>query len=69
LPNLGAVTPKIFVAHGQFDPVIPIQAARNLKQQLENAGLAVTYQEFSMGHGISEEVITALLNFLSPILL
>ena len=42
-----------FVAHGKFDPVIPVPFGKRAKELLENAGASVVYREYEMGHEIS----------------
>jgi phospholipase/carboxylesterase len=49
--------PPTLVVHGQQDPVVPLAAAQQVRQQLIAAGVAVTYQEFVMGHEIRPEVV------------
>ena len=47
----------IAIAHGSLDPVISIQFAREARDRLEQAGLAVTYHESTMGHRIDPRMI------------
>ncbi len=44
-----------FVAHGTQDPVIPVEASRMVKAYLAELGANVTYQEYPIGHQISEQ--------------
>ena len=44
---------KFFISHGSVDQVIPVDWARKAKPALENLGLAVAYQEYPIGHGVS----------------
>ena len=46
---------KIFASHGTVDQVIPIDWARKAKPVLENLGIAVTYKEYPIGHGVSPQ--------------
>ena len=41
-----------FVAHGVHDPLLPIEAGHAIRDILTEAGLAVTYREYQMGHMI-----------------
>ncbi len=53
-----------FVAHGTFDPVIPIAFARRAKELLQKAGAALTYREYDMGHQIGEESLGEMMKWL-----
>jgi phospholipase/carboxylesterase len=44
-----------FVAHGIYDPVIPVMFGRRAKELLERAEAALWYREYDMAHQISEE--------------
>jgi phospholipase/carboxylesterase len=46
---------KFFVAHGRFDPVIPIQLGRRAHEMLQATRAHVIYKEYPMAHQISEE--------------
>ncbi len=46
---------SVFVAHGLYDPVIPIQKARRTQELLSKAGADLTYKEYPIQHTISEE--------------
>ena len=46
-----------YVTHGAYDPVIPVDFGRQAGQKLEDAGLAVTYRETPMQHGIHPAVL------------
>lgn len=50
--------PPTLICHGKLDPVVPIDAARDAKQKLENVGVKVKYHEYDMAH----EVIPAEIN-------
>ena len=45
----------VCVIHGTQDDKLPIDWARRAKEQLEPYGVALTYREIPMGHGISPE--------------
>jgi phospholipase/carboxylesterase len=47
----------IFVAHGTYDPMVPVDRGRATKAFLEELGYAPEYHEYDMAHEISEEVI------------
>lgn len=44
-----------FLAHGKYDDVIPVTYGRDAHEYLVEAKALVTYQEYPMGHTISEE--------------
>lgn len=57
-PIAKCVTPRpVLVLHGRQDPVVPLSKALDTKSQLEAQGLAVTYEEFDMGHEVSLEAL------------
>jgi phospholipase/carboxylesterase len=45
----------VFAAHGTQDPVVSIARGRLLKKIAEDAGLAVTWREYDMGHMVIPE--------------
>jgi phospholipase/carboxylesterase len=46
---------KIFASHGTVDQVIPVEWGRKAKPILENLGIATTYKEYPIGHGVSPQ--------------
>ena len=44
---------KIFASHGTVDQVIPVEWARKTPAILENLGIAITYKEYPVGHGVA----------------
>lgn len=46
------------VAHGTYDPVVPVQLGRRAKELLEKTGAALEYREYPMGHEISPESLS-----------
>jgi phospholipase/carboxylesterase len=46
-----------YVTHGSYDPVIPVAFGGQARDLLEEGGLAVTYRETPMQHGIDFAVI------------
>ena len=46
---------KIFASHGIVDQVIPIAWARKTPAILENLGIAITYKEYPIGHGVAPQ--------------
>ena len=55
---------SVFVAHGLFDPIIPIQKARRTRELLWQTGADLTYKEYPIGHTISEESLSDLSQWL-----
>jgi phospholipase/carboxylesterase len=41
---------RAFVAHGLYDPLIPVDIGRGTRDLLQSAGMSVTYREYPMGH-------------------
>ncbi len=57
-PIATCITPRpVLLLHGRQDPVVPLAKALDTKAQLEQQGLAVTYQEFDMGHEVTLEAL------------
>jgi phospholipase/carboxylesterase len=44
--------PPTLICHGKLDPVVPISAAREAKEKLENVGVKVEYHEYDMAHEV-----------------
>ena len=47
----------VFVAHGLYDPVIPIAQGRACRDELRQLPLQLTYREYPMGHEVSLETL------------
>ncbi len=43
------------MAHGMYDEVIPVRYGRQSHEYLVEIGVEATYQEYPIGHSISEE--------------
>ncbi|GAA2446333.1 alpha/beta hydrolase [Streptomyces macrosporus] len=57
-------SPRIFVAHGRDDQVLPItRCSRRIVPELERAGYDVTYREFDGGHEVPPELATRALRW------
>jgi phospholipase/carboxylesterase len=52
--------PPVAVAHGSFDPVIPVEFAHRSVEQLRAAGAEVLYRESPLGHAIDPAVVAEL---------
>ncbi len=46
---------KIFASHGTVDQVIPVDWARKTPGILEKLGVAITYKEYPVGHGVAPQ--------------
>ncbi|MFN3705892.1 MAG: alpha/beta hydrolase [Thermoflexales bacterium] len=58
LPTATSLVPPhlpMFIGHGVYDAVLPVEGGRQLRQQLAQLGCAVTYREYALAHEISEE--------------
>lgn len=61
LPN----QPQVLMVHGQADPVVPLQAAQETRDRLQQAGAQVQYEEFpGMGHEVSPLVLDLMQKFI-----
>ena len=58
----------IFMAHGQYDDVIPLQRAEQSKQLLERLGYKVQWRTYPMPHSVCPEEIADISAFLRQIL-
>jgi phospholipase/carboxylesterase len=58
----------IFMAHGQFDDIIPIDRARKSRDFLLNLGYPVEWHEYPMPHSVCAPEIDHISQFLVRIL-
>ncbi|HUF16582.1 MAG TPA: alpha/beta fold hydrolase [Thermoanaerobaculia bacterium] len=56
--------PPILLLHGTQDDVIPVVYARKTRRILEDRGVTPEYQEFPMGHWVTEESMALVKEFL-----
>ncbi|HUJ25701.1 MAG TPA: phospholipase [Myxococcales bacterium] len=47
----------VFAAHGTFDPLLPIQLGRSVRDQLTRLGLSVEWHEYPMAHMVVPDEI------------
>jgi phospholipase/carboxylesterase len=52
--------PPIAIAHGTYDPIIPVELAHRARARLEDAGAEVLYRESPMQHSIDPRVLEEL---------
>jgi phospholipase/carboxylesterase len=55
----------VFIAHGRSDQVLPFRLAQRMREQLQEAGLQVTWHPFAGGHEIPAEVVDDLNRFIA----
>jgi len=58
----------IFMAHGLFDPIVPLTLAQSSCQKLESLGHAIQWHTYSMAHSVLPEEILDIRRFLQSIL-
>jgi len=58
----------IFMAHGKFDDIIPIDKAKRSREILEKLGYPVTWKEYPMPHSVCAEEIRDISDFLVRLL-
>jgi len=58
--DLAPPFPRIAIAHGTYDPTIPVDWGRDARERLEQAGAAPLYREFPGEHWIDPESIPLL---------
>lgn len=58
----------IFMAHGSYDPMIPMARAQQSRDALKALGYAVEWREYPMPHSVCPEEITDIAAFLLKVL-
>ena len=58
----------IFMAHGQYDDIIPIDRARRSRELLEKLGYSVMWKEYPMPHSVCAPEIEDISDFLAKVL-
>lgn len=61
---LKTAIPPILIVHGKQDFVVPVEAARQARDQLQEINAPVEYHEFNMGHEIPQIVLTLVEKFI-----
>ena len=54
----------IFMAHGSFDPIVPLALGTRSRDQLEEAGFKIEWHEYPMEHSVCAEEIRDIRNWL-----
>lgn len=57
----------VYMAHGQFDPVVPIMAGRASRQIVESLGYTVEWHDYPMAHGVCPQEILDIRQWLGTI--
>jgi phospholipase/carboxylesterase len=77
LPLAGSLVPEhsaanlgvpLFMAHGRFDDIIPIERARQSRVALEGLGCKVEWREYAMPHAVCGEEIADIAAWLRAVL-
>ena len=55
---------EIFMAHGSFDPMLPIALGQHSREVLQKAGYSVEWHEYPMAHAVCGEEIVDIRNWL-----
>jgi phospholipase/carboxylesterase len=58
--DLDSPFPPIVIAHGTYDPVIPVEFGREARDTLTGAGAAVEYRESPIEHWVDPQVVPLL---------
>jgi phospholipase/carboxylesterase len=66
--SAASVNVPIFMAHGRFDAIIPIEKAQRSRELLESLGYAVQWHPYPMEHSVCAEEIAAIGAFLRQVL-
>ncbi len=59
---------SIFMAHGQFDDVVPVNFARSSRKRLHQLGYDVEWHEYPMAHSVIPEELTDIKAFLDSVI-
>ena len=67
--NPDAQSPDIpvFLAHGSFDPMLPLALGQHSRQTLEDAGYRVEWHEYAMAHAVCAEEIADIRDWLKSV--
>ena len=57
----------VFMAHGQFDPMVPMQYGKSSAERLTEAGFDVEWHEYPMAHGVCPQEINDISRWLISI--
>ncbi|MDH3441525.1 MAG: carboxylesterase, partial [Gammaproteobacteria bacterium] len=60
---------KIFMAHGSFDPVLPIGLGESTRSLLQENGFTIEWHDYPMAHAVCAEEISHIRDWLGTIYL
>jgi phospholipase/carboxylesterase len=66
-PSDALATLPTLVLHGEQDPMIPVERARESRERLQNLGVNVAHAEYPMAHEISQQSLGDLVGWLGGI--
>ncbi|MGK7924103.1 MAG: alpha/beta hydrolase [Spirulina sp.] len=66
-PKAEKTSPPTLIVHGDRDPVVPVEAAREVKEILTEQGVPIEYRELAMAHEINYPALTALQKFVASL--
>ena len=58
----------VFMAHGSFDPMLPMQWGKASAEQLTALGFAVEWHDYPMAHAVCAEEINDIRDWLLKVL-
>lgn len=61
-------TQPIFISHGSYDDIVPLESAQRAKEFLEEEGYQPRYKEYPMKHEISQDVLNDLIPWMKDVL-
>ena len=67
-PGDGHPDLPVFMAHGTFDPVVPMQLGQRVAMQLERAGFEVEWHDYPMAHAVCAQEIRDIRQWLLSVL-
>ena len=59
---------SIFIAHGLFDKLAPVELSRDANNVLRHEGYNTHYREYEIGHEISGKVVCDLVSWINGVL-
>ena len=58
----------IYMAHGSYDPIVPLARAEQSREVLQSLGYAVEWREYPMPHSVCAEEVTDISAWLREVL-
>lgn len=58
--NLHTNLPPVFLAHGQYDPVVPFNLGQQAARQLQGADWPLTWRDYPVQHGLHPDEVVAI---------